>query len=537
QDYIDIQAGGNLIIEDGASLIQVYDATTATPPSASNTGNIELRRNTNIRQTDYVYWSSPVENYDVSDIYGAFTPTNYIFEWIPTVPTGTFVPGAPPTGGQPICFGTWDPLPSGNMSTGKGYIVRGPTNHTAGVSMTTSTFIGVANNGVITQPISSGNNPNTNDPYWYNPYGVDNLEVTHFDDNWNLLGNPYPSALDATSFLSHPNNTMIDGAVHIWTHGTQIRANGDSFYDDYLLTYEENDYVTFNLSGTNSYPDESFGGKIASGQGFFVLALNDNESGSVTFENDMRDRTHSNIAFYRNAESSSNANDVERHRIWLNLISDNETVSSTLVGYVQNATQDKDRLYDAYTREINNLSFYSKIGDERMIIQGRQLPFDVNDQVPLGTVLPEPGQYTIAISAVDGLFLDTNQDIYLEDTYNNIIHDLRAAPYLFSVDESEDFEDRFILRYTDETLGIEELDLSALTILAPKGEYIKIISDRTPIASVTLYDLLGRVLIHQTTLDTSQYVIRNHSFADGPYLVQVTLSNGLQKTQKVVLKQ
>ena len=298
QDYIDIQAGGNLIIEDGASLIQVYDATTATPPSASNTGNIELRRNTNIRQTDYVYWSSPVENYDVSDIYGAFTPTNYIFEWIPTVPTGTFVPGAPPTGGQPICFGTWDPLPSGNMSTGKGYIVRGPTNHTAGVSMTTSTFIGVANNGVITQPISSGNNPNTNDPYWYNPYGVDNLEVTHFDDNWNLLGNPYPSALDATSFLSHPNNTMIDGAVHIWTHGTQIGANGDSFYDDYLLTYEENDYVTFNLSGTNSYPDESFGGKIASGQGFFVLALNDNESGSVTFENDMRDRTHSNIAFY-----------------------------------------------------------------------------------------------------------------------------------------------------------------------------------------------------------------------------------------------
>ena len=67
-----------------------------------------------------------------------------------------------------------------------------------------------------------------------------------------------------------------------------------------------------------------------------------------------------------------------------------------------------------------------------MVIQGRQLPFDPEDQVPLGINIPENGNYTIAISAVDGMFENsTDQDIFLEDTYTGIIHDLRNSPYSF----------------------------------------------------------------------------------------------------------
>ncbi|MEY8848051.1 T9SS sorting signal type C domain-containing protein [Psychroserpens sp. XS_ASV72] len=535
QDFIDIQGTGQLIIQDGASLIQVYDSSTANTPTAPNTGNITLYRDTSIRNTDYVYWSSPVQGFNVSSVYGGFTPTNYIYEWIPTVPTGTFAPGVLPTGGMPICFGTWNPS-SGIMTEGKGYIVRGPTNHTTTISTATATFNGVANNGVYTQPISSGDNSFAYSNYTYNPYGNDVLTVTPFDDNWNLLGNPYPSALDAQSFLTHPNNTIIEGAVHIWTHGTQIGANGDSFYDDFEFTYDVSDYTTYNFSGTNTYTDESFGGKIASGQGFFVLALNDNESGSVTFNNSMRDRTHSNTAFYRTSESSEESNELERHRIWLNLLDDDGGSSSILVGYIENATQGKDRLYDAYVREMNSLSFYSKIEDQRMIIQGRTLPFDNQDQVPLGTVLPSAGQYTIAIDNVDGLFLNDEQSIYLEDTYTNTIHNLRTSPYSFSVSEAVDYDTRFILRYTDDTLSITELELNALSIKAPKGNYIKVNSGRGQISSVIVYDLLGRTLFDKSNINTTDFVIQNHNLSDGAYIVKATLTNGVSKVQKVVLK-
>ena len=539
QDFIDIQGTGLLTVQDDASLIQVYDSSTSVAPSAANTGNIVLNRNTEIRRTDYVYWSSPVQNYNVSNVYGAFTPLSYIYQWTPTVPTGTFTPGVLPTGGMPICYGNWALNSSATMNLGKGYIVRGPTNHTNTITTATSVFTGVPNNGVITHPISSGTNSFAYSNYAYNPYGTDVLTVTPFDDNWNLLGNPYPSALDAQSFLSHPSNNIIEGAVHVWTHGSQIGTYPDSFYDDFFLTYNVLDYITYNFSGTNTYQDESFQGKIGSGQGFFVLALNDSEAGSVTFNNSMRDRSHSNTAFYRTANEDENipdSNAIERNRIWLNLVDQNGSTSSILVGYIEGATQEKDRLFDAYIREVNSLSIYSKIGDQRMIIQGRSLPFDENDQVPLGAVIPDAGEYTIAINNVDGLFLEESQTIYLEDTYTGVIHNLRAAPYTFIESEAIDYEDRFILRYTVEALSINELELgTGLTIIAPKNNYIKVNSEQGLIESVIVYDLLGRVLFDKNSINESEFILNNHNFSSGTYIVKATLANGQSKAQKIVL--
>ncbi|WP_033961031.1 T9SS sorting signal type C domain-containing protein [Psychroserpens jangbogonensis] len=526
QDYIAIQGTGLLTVGDDASLIQVNDT-----PSAPNSGDIVLNRNASIRLLDYVYYSSPVQGFDVSNVYGGFTPT-HIYEWEPTTATGFLsMPG-----NVPIIVGNWNNLNSGVMDLGKGYAVRGPSNHTATLSTATSVFTGVPNNGVITQAISSGNY--SGGGLLYNPYGTDNLSATQLDDNWNLIGNPYPSALDADAFLMLPSNNIIEGAVHIWTHGTAIGNNGDSFYDDFVYTYSAADYITYNISGS-SYPNETFLGNIASGQGFFVLALADNESGNVTFNNSMRGRTHSNTEFYRTSsgnENVSNTDTIERHRIWLDLINQNGASSNILVGYIEGATQEKDRLFDAFTREVNSLSIYSKIGDERMIIQGRSLPFDENDQVPLGTVIPQAGEYTIAISNVDGLFLDDSQNIYLEDTQTGVIHNLRAAPYSFTESEAIDYEDRFILRYTDDALSINELELNALSIIAPKGEYIKINSDSSPIDAVIVYDLLGRVIFDKNTINQSEFVLNNHNFSSGTYIVKATLANGKSKAQKIVLK-
>lgn len=532
QDHIAVQGTGVLTVENDASLIQVNDT-----PSIANSGDIDLYRTTNVSRYDYVYWSSPVQGFDVSDVYGVNTPLSYTFEWIPTIATGTFAPGVLPTGGMPICFGNWALRSVGSMNSGKGYAVRGPSDHSTTIPSAENTlFSGVPNNGVITQPISSGGNSFVNSDY-ANSNGI---MVTPFDDNWNLLGNPYPSALDANAFLTHPSNAILEGSVHIWTHGTPIGANGDSFYEDFAQTYSVLDYITYNFSGTNTYTNETFAGKIASGQGFFVVALNDNEAGSVTFNNSMRDRTHSNTDFYRTAETNDDVVDseaIEKHRIWLNLIAPNGLTSSILVGYIAGATQEKDRLYDAYVREVNSLSMYSKIGDERMLIQGRALPFDNHDQVPLGAVIPQAGEYTIAISNVDGLFLDDNQEIYLEDTLTGVIHNLRATPYTFTETESIDYEDRFLLRYTDDALSINDLELSTISIKAPKGSYIKINSDNNnPIETVIVYDLLGRALIDNSSLHSSEFVINNHNLSSGTYIVKVTLNNGVSKTQKVVLK-
>ncbi|MGG5487936.1 T9SS sorting signal type C domain-containing protein [Gaetbulibacter sp. PBL-D1] len=533
-DFVDIQGAGTIQINSSGSLIQVNDV-----PTVPNTGNITMNRDANIRGTDYVYWSSPVNNFNVNNV-SPGTSTNYIYEWITTIPNG-FTP--PPV--IPICFGNWSNSAGSLMQNGKGYIVRGPDAFTNTPATFTATFNGVANNGIITKTINSGTNTSTNGNFTYNPYGNDLLTVTPFDDNWNLLGNPYPSALDAQAFLTHPNNTIIEGAVHIWTHGSILGTYTDSFYEDYVLNYNISDYVTYNFSGTNTYQDESFSGQIASGQGFFVLALNDSETGSVTFNNSMRQlsASYDNSQFYR-TPSSDNVNhnsqsSLEKHRIWLNLVSPSQLSSSILVGYIEGATNQKDRLYDAYNKEFNALNLYSKIDDKGMIIQGRALPFDQNDQVHLGTVLTEPGIHTIAISNVDGLFTNEDQNIYLEDTYTNTIHDLKISPYIFSLSQPTTFDDRFILRYTNETLDIDKDDIRGqLSISAPNGDYIKVKSETNTIDSVIIYDLLGRKLFEQKNINQLEFIIRDSNLSDATYIVKVTLTESKkQKIQRIILKQ
>ncbi len=528
-DHIDVQGTATFLIKDGASLIQVNDF-----PSLSNTGNIIMERIANIRSSDYVYWSSPVNPYNIEDV-SVNTPNGYKYRWIPTKFQGIGPPGN-------LIYGDWESYDTGLMDTGRGFIVRGPNgapfNNTNPVDFT-ATFDGVPNNGEILHTIMSGSYDGANYTYDPDPTGGDILTVTKQDDNWNLIGNPYPSALNVSAFLNHPDNvSKIEGTIHLWTHGTDIYSNPnnvDSFYDDFVLNYNPSDYLSHN--GTGSIPNV-FDGNIASGQGFFIAKNHAVDTiSSIKFSNSMRSKNYNNSYFFRTNESTPE-DETERHRIWLDLIAPSEHASHTLVGYVENATLEKDRNYDGYLlNKSTGLNLYSLIGDEAMIIQGRPIPFDIHDLVPLGFTTNETGIFTFAIKEVDGLFLSDNQDIFIEDYYTNIIHDLRNSPYIFTVNETGIYNDRFVLRYTNQTLGVGELENNELTIMAPNGDYIKVKSTNSPISSVTIYDILGRILIDKKAISSSEFLLNEKNLSDGTYLVKATLENGKHKIQKVILKQ
>ena len=107
-----------------------------------------------------------------------------------------------------------------------------------------------------------------------------------------------------------------------------------------------------------------------------------------------------------------------------------------------------------------------------MTIQGRPLPFDDSDLVPLGVHLNIAGNYKIAISFADGLFVDNSSHIYLEDKLLGIIHDLRQAPYDFT-SATGTFDTRFILRYTNQTLGDTEFSTATgQVVVAVKNQQI-----------------------------------------------------------------
>ncbi|RAK20121.1 hypothetical protein B0I03_10810 [Flavobacterium aquaticum] len=496
---VNTSSTASFVIENASSLIQI--------DNVANSGNIQLKRNTTISKLDYVYWSSPVASFNTSQVSPNST---FIYKWVPT------------NGNNFNGFGNWAGATNQVMTLGKGYIIRAPNNFPTNTAQNfTATFTGVPNNGNISTPIARGG-------YAGNSYMNGNLKVTEDDDNWNLIGNPYPSAINAVRFLN--SNTSLDGFVRVWTHNTSVSANNDSpFYGNFTYNYSPDDYLLINGTGTSIPGALSV---IGAGQGFFVK-MNHNTtspSGNAIFTNDMRGTDVSNNQFYRSANTTYSEDTDEKHRIWLNLVNPNQIATSLLVGYVEEATNGVDRIYDAETKLKNNFEVYSIVDNQYFNIQGKALPFTTTDEVPLGFTTNQNGIHTFGLTAVDGLF-EGNQEIYIQDLELNIIHNLKESPYSFTT-EAGNNNTRFVLKFSNETLGNEDF-INNESVVIYTNDALNIEANEN-IKEVLVYDTLGRLISQNKKVNSNKYRETQVLKSNSPLLIQVILENNIKIVKKII---
>src|SRR5690606_6042643 len=108
--------------------------------------------------------------------------------------------------------------------------------------------------------------------------------------DFNLIGNPYPSAIFAPNFIN--SNPNISGELYFWTHTTSVSVNNPG---PAPLNYTANDYAVLNLLGgvasvSGSLPPSNF---IPSHTGFMVEA---DSAGSVVFDNSLRNEGYVNYS-------------------------------------------------------------------------------------------------------------------------------------------------------------------------------------------------------------------------------------------------
>lgn len=509
-----VTAPGTLRFNNTASLVQIED-------TATNSGIITMERITPpIYRFDYTYWGTPVtfaSNFTLGGV-GGLSPntlSDKYFSWIPTIANGS---------------GNWLSESAATvMNPIKGYIVRGPQTYsfTSGTKLPyPAYFIGTPNNGVISCPIYHGTLGGADDT-----------------DDWNLLGNPYASAVNALSFLSNATNTpIIDGTIYFWTHNSDISSIYLSpFYGTFILNYNNSDYATWNRVGPVGTAAGTGGpvpgGFIAAGQGFFTKSTTTAPSGnSVIFNNSMR-VTGNNAQFYRmssppNVPQENTANDpIERQRIWLNFTNEVGSFNQILVGYVEGATLGWDREFDGvrFTDETS-ITAYSVLEDKKLVIQGRPLPFTETDEVPLGYRSNIQGAFSFSIDHIDESF--ENQNIYLEDNVLHIIHNIKVSPYSFT-SEIGTFNDRFVLRYTDSALNTTPFD-SNQNVTAFIANHELQIKSTEKIINIELYEISGK-LIQIITPSEIDFKFRTHfNFANGAYLAKIKLDNGIEVTKKLI---
>jgi hypothetical protein len=467
----------NLVFENTASLIQLNNAV--------NSGSIRYFRNaTPMVRNDFTYWSSPVAG-QVLNVFSPLTsPTRYyrfdnsIYNWLSVPGTSIMVPAV-------------------------GYIIRAPNTYSTSVAATfIGEFVGVPNNGNFTFPIVVNTAPNP-------------------VEDRNLIGNPYPSAIDADLLLAN-NLSTLQGSFYFWTHNTPITNN----------VYTANDYAVYNQSGgtaaafnsgINNNPPTRF---IAAGQSFFVQGLN---SGTLTFSNDIR-VAGNNTSFFRNSQTIETR---VKHRVWLNLINTQGAFKQLLAGYIQDATNAMDNHFDSEIAEAgNSISFYSVLEDKKLTIQGKALPFTETDIIPLGYKTTYAGTYAIQLADFDGLFA-SDLPIYIEDKVLNYTHNIREGNYEFTTDIGT-VDDRFVLKFQNETLSIPSVSLQNIIVIKNQNTIDISASPTISLKEVKVFDMRGRLITTLENINASTAKVTNLNIANQVILIQITDVEGKSVTKKIV---
>lgn len=476
-----INSGGTLIFENNASLLQINSVT--------NSGNIQFKRNTTpMKKYDFTYWSTPVSPQTLTNL----SPDTLFDKYFKFDPV----------------FGNWVYVPSNNlMDIGRGYIIRAPQFYDNVITaIYNATFIGIPNNGTYTTPIYLSTS------------------------DLNLIGNPYPSALNIDSFMSDPSNVgVVDGTIYLWTHNTVVTAN----------QYTMNDYAIYNyMGGVGTASAINAGvngtvptGKIASGQSFFIRGLS---NGNATFRNNMR-ISGNNDQFFRMSSppvTATSVQELEKNRIWLDLIGNESYYKQILIGYCETATDGIDRGFDSKVLSIGNpVNLYSINDDFRLSIQGKALPFDANDQVPLGFVSTVDGNFTLKLANFDGLF--ENQDIYLLDNYLNVVHNLKQGDYDFASNAGT-FENRFVIVYVDATLSNPETAFNENSIIVYKpNDKLVVNSGSIVMKTIKVYDTRGRLIQEVKDINAVETSI-DVGTTNQALLLQITSQDGITVTRKYI---
>jgi hypothetical protein len=225
----------------------------------------------------------------------------------------------------------------------------------------------------------------------------------------------------------------------------------------------------------------------------------------------------------------------------LNLTNNSGAFSQTLVGYVAGATQDLDRGYDGESFGGNTVTFYSIIPQANLAIQGRSLPFDQNDVVPLGFNATKKGNYSIRIDHLDGVL--NNEKIYLEDKLLNVTHDLKQKPYVFSTTVGT-FDNRFVLKYSNnnKTLSVEENNTKTNDIMMAhiQNNNTIIINNTLTDAIVekmTLFNILGQSISSWKIENQDQQNIQIpiNSISPGVYVAKLKTTTG-ELSKKIIIQ-
>ncbi len=539
-----LRIDGVLDLEGESQLMQ---NNSAVIDYTNSTGYMERDQQGTANTFNYNYWGSPVSTASVASnrafrlddiLYngntkvqwttgnnGSATPLTISSRWIYTFSEGLEAD-----------YSEW--AHEGNLGTidaGLGYTMKGP-GPGAATGTQNYTFRGMPNNGTISASVTA--QPTFN--------------------NQTLVGNPYPSAINALEFIrdnipggdGDPSRTTasIDGSLYFWK---QASTNASHLTAEY-----QGGYATYNLSGglaavsppgINGTGDATLAIPrqfIPVGQGFFVTSANHTNqiSNTVSFRNSQRafvKEASGNSIFLRTDDNPETVDLIKRIR--LNFTSPEGAIRPLLLAFTPNneATDGFDYGYDAKNSDVfpSDMSFV--IDNENYVIQGVG-EFNVDNMYPVNISLGTSGTIEIALTDLENF--DEDIDVYVYDALLGDYARINTVNYQMALDAGNHANRYFIAFKEDATLNTVDEEFSNVMVnyLNATNEVYINVPTSVDIKQVYLVNMLGQTvkswnatnapLAHECRLP-----VKNVS--EGNYIIKVRTSDNKLINKKVIIMQ
>jgi hypothetical protein len=364
--------------------------------------------------------------------------------------------------------------PSANFVSGRGYL------YSVQAANPTNQFAGNLNNGTISYAVTKNST-------------VDPLLI-----GFNLIGNPYPSAIDWKASTG-------------WTRSNLVDSGGG--YDMWIWNPATNNYGVYNsLASTGTNGISNF---IAPMQGFFVRA---DSNATINMTNDIR--VHTNASNWLKPGSNKNYKNPENIKV---KITSQSGLGSDEVLLQFGAASNQAGAAKLYSTIKTAPSVYLNTGKGELTV--RYLTNTTNNPIiPLAFKPGSDGNYTVSID-----FDTAHYDfVVLEDTKTKTKHDLKDNPtYDFNA-TIEDAFDRFLLHFEEVPIGDNNLPIRIYYNDNKIVFDVSLIPDET---AVTLFDTLGRKILEKKIRGkTIHYLPFNNK---NQVFIVKAVSNGLSFISKI----
>ncbi len=389
------------------------------------------------------------------------------------------------------------------------------------------------------------------------------IGVAVLANKFTLVGNPYPSAIDALKYIHDTENaSVITGVLYYWEQNPSVNSHYlkdyDGGYATYTITsggtetYIPATFNTYNGDGSINITNTGTGVKTAKryipiGQGFMVEGK---AIGTVKAKNSHRVfvkessltstffKTDNNKEMTQKGYSTEGfsilTSDYKRFR--LNIDFNNTYTRQIAETFHDNATKGFDYGLEIKTSPDNVLKSDAYWSNDDDSYFAEALPFNQDLKIALNITVAQKMPVKIRIADIQNF--ENSQPIYLHDIERDTYVDLRIQDFNINL-ETGHYPNRFEISFVkSNALNVKDNVIEDIKILQNNtlSELIINNPNSLEVKSFRLFDISGkRVFTDDINSTKREFIYSTKLFSDGVYFVEIESSNNKILNKKIII--